>query len=251
MSAGIVLMALLLWRRCWGFSKLWQTLISISPIVVFISWIVRNLFDAIVRTQMVKYIMPLVRAIKGFNHCFLTLKSCKEPILGGITSGRTLFTSALPLFTLSVIIYGFCPLSTAIHAARLWPSGRWCGPISSSDAMRQQRAMWWWTAVISRCHLCLCQRGLAWSGRNWMHRVSFSKHVPDVPLSMLHLLLHLDDILYNCPFYKVMRSYGSHSETTILWNMECVEKHTSPLMKTFLQMFLPFTPLPSKEPGCV
>lgn len=71
------------------------------------------------------------------------------------------------------------------------------------------------------------------------------------PLFMLHLLLHLDDILYNCPFYKVMRSYGSDSETTILWNMECVEKHTSPLMKTFLQMFLPFTPLPSKEPGCV
>lgn len=71
------------------------------------------------------------------------------------------------------------------------------------------------------------------------------------PLFMLHLLLHLDDILYNCPFYKVMRSYGSDSETTMLWNMECVEKHTSPLMKTFLQMFLPFTPLPSKEPGCV
>lgn len=68
-----------------------------------------------------------------------------------------------------------------------WPVWSKCGPISSSDAMRQQRAMWWWTAVISRCHLCLCQRGLAWSGRDWMHCGSFSKHVPDVPLSLWYI----------------------------------------------------------------
>ncbi len=174
---------------------------------------------------------------KAFNHCILTLKSCKEPIFwgGGVTSGRRLFTCALPLFILSVIIYGFCPLSAVIYPARLWPVRFEVSvdPSPLAMPMQLQRAMWWWTAIISGCHLCLCQQGLAWSGRDWALWLLFKACARRSFLFMLHLLLHLDDILYNCSFYKVMRSYGSDSETTMLWNKECVEKHTSPLMKTF------------------
>ncbi len=192
---------------------------------------------------------------KAFNHCILTLKSCKEPIFGGggsLLAGDCLHVLCPSSFCLSSFM-------AFVHSLQWFTlqdfdqSGRWpvwskCGPISTSDAnaaaesnvMMNSHYQWMPSLPLSTGP-CLVRERLnaPWLLFKACARRSF--------LFMLHLLLHLDDILYNCSFYKVMRSYGSDSETTILWNKERVEKHTSPLMKTFLQIFLPFTPIPSKE----
>ncbi len=192
MSGGSFLMALLY------FSKPLQTLISISPVVLFISWIVRNLFDAIKWTWIVKHIMLRVPS-KAFNHCFLTLKSCKEPIFflffgggGGHFWQEIVYMCSAPLHSVCHHLWLLSTLRSDLLCKTLTVQvdGRFEVSVDPSPLvmpMWLQRAMWWWTAVISGCHLCLCQQGLAWSGRGWMLRGSFSKHVPDVPFSLCYI----------------------------------------------------------------